>query len=342
MPRHTKRHIQLFIWFPIVTVIVGGAFVLWNLYGNNPYPDEPTEFGATFSTKYTKELGLDSQEVFWATLDELQIKKYRIPVYWDEIEEVEGELDLSEIQWMMDQAAAYDAKVTLAIGVRVPRWPECHPPEWVKNRTQEQQQEAEKKMMETVVNTFKDHPALERWQVENEPLFAVFGECASPDKLFLKELIDMVREKDPKHKVMITDSGELSTWTETAALGDILGVSMYRVTWNALWGYFYYPLPPRHYTVKANFVAELVDEVIISELQVEPWPPGTIITETPIEEQYRSMDKDRFLRNIDYARRTQISEVYLWGVEWWYWLKEKQENDSMWEVGKKVFRNQFE
>ena len=120
------------------------------------------------------------------------------------------------------------------------------------------------------------------------------------------------------------------------ALGDVLGVSMYRVTWNSFWGYFYYPLPPLHYQKKAELIASLVDEVIVTELQVEPWVPATVLT-TPLDEQYRSMDLKRMRNNIRFAEHTGFSEVYVWGVEWWYWLRERQGVEDFWNEGRTVF-----
>ncbi len=336
MPRHTKRHIKLFIGFPITVAIVGLGFWFWNQYGNNPYPSLPTKFGVTFSTKYSKELGLDWRAVYVATLDDLAVKHYRIPVYWDEVESVQGEYELDDIRWMLNEAEGRDAKVTLAIGNRVPRWPECHPPDWTTNLPPQQFEQAETKLVERLVDEFKGHPALKRWQVENEPLFDVFGECAPSNEDHLRSLVKRVQELDPAHPVMITDSGELSSWFTTAGIGDVLGISMYRVTWNSFWGYFYYPLPPSHYTAKARLIKPLVDEIIISELQVEPWPPGPI-TITPLEEQFRSMSPERVLSNVDYARRTGFREVLLWGVEWWYWLREIHGDSRLWEAGRTVF-----
>ena len=72
------------------------------------------------------------------------------------------------------------------------------------------------------------------------------------------------------------------------------------------------------------------------ELAAEPW--GAEQTwELSLEEQLKLMDVEEFERSIDYARRTGFSEAYLWGAEWWYWLKTKYNNESMWEEAKKLF-----
>ncbi len=339
MKRHTKRHIHRYIWFPVVVVCSAIAAVVWSVYASDLSPNTPTQFGATFSAKYSRELGLDWPQVYLAMLDDLEVRRLRIPVYWDEIESTQGTYDLSGVQWMLDEAAQRDAQVMLVVGQRVPRWPECHPPQWTAPLDSGAIHEAELKMIEHVVTTFREHPALTRWQVQNEPYFSVFGECAPPDEQFIQQSVQLVRSLDTRHPIVITDSGELSSWNRAAALGDVLGISMYRVTWNSFWGYFYYPLPPLHYQKKAELIASLVDEVIVSELQVEPWVPATVLT-TPLDEQYRSMDLKRMRNNIRFAEHTGFSEVYVWGVEWWYWLRERHGVEDFWNEGRAVFTDE--
>lgn len=336
MAYHKRAHVKKFIFIPFFAISFGLTLFFLNVYKQNPYPEQPTTFGATFSTLYAKELGLDWQDVYIQTLDELQIRHYRIPVYWNEIEQERGTYELDQVQWMLDEADKRGARVFLAIGRRVPRWPECHPPDWTRNMPEEEVQQHEKEMIVAVVERFKDHPAIDLWQVQNEAFFSSFGECPKPDQEFIVSTINIVKELDPAHPVMTTDSGELSTWSKTSGAADILGISMYRTTWNSFFGYFYYPLPPQHYSKKAELVAPFVEKVIVTELQVEPWVPSTILTSS-LEEQYRSMNIDRFHSNIDFARRTGFSEVYVWGVEWWYWLRQVHDAPEMWNAGKELF-----
>lgn len=336
MGRHSSKHIRRFMLFPISVIVVGLLVWFLKTFFVPFQTSNETEFGMTFSTKYATELGLDWQDVYLASLDELGIRLFRIPVYWDEIETTEGNIDLSNVEWMLEQAEERDAKVILAIGSRAPRWPECHPPTWTSNMPREEMEAAELRMIEYVVQEFKDSPALLRWQVHNEAFFSVFGECPSPNSDFIARSILRVREIDPYHRIMTTDSGELSTWFRTAAVADVLGVSMYRVTWNSFWGYFYYPIPPSFYIKKAKLVDGLVDKVIVSELQTEPWVPSTILT-TSLDEQFRSMNPVRLRANVDFARKVGFEETLLWGVEWWYWLRQVHSQPEMWNAGAEIF-----
>lgn len=332
--KHTKKQFGWFILFPIL--VISFAIVVWFITYSVRNPYVGTRFGATFSTKYSKELGIQWRDVYTAALDDLEVDLFRIPVYWDEIEKVEGELDLDDIRWIMDEAEKRDADIILAIGVRVPRWPECHPPKWTKNMPREDAEAAELHMMTQVVEEFKDHPALYRWQVHNEPFFAVFGECPPPNEAFIAESIDHVRTLDPNHRIMTTDSGELSTWRKASGVADVLGISMYRVTYNSLWGYFYYPINPGFYTARAELISPLIDEVIVSELQAEPWVPTTMLT-TSLKEQYRSMSPRQLKANVEFAGRVGLDETLLWGIEWWYWLRQVHSEPEMWDLGKQIF-----
>ena len=77
-------------------------------------------------------------------------------------------------------------------------------------------------------------------------------------------------------------------------------------------------------------------EVINVEFQAEPWGP-TLIYNLPVEEQKKSMDLERFKKNVEFAKKTGLKEFYFWGTEWWYWMKEKQNQPEIWNEAKKLF-----
>lgn len=290
-------------------------------------------YGVTFSTQYAKSLGLDWKQAFIATLDDLGVRKFRIPVYWDDVESRRGSQDWSDIDWMLQQASARGADVILAVGRKTPRWPECHVPAWADALDLKAQDQEVLRFLKSEIGHFKDSPAVKVWQVENEPLFR-FGKCPPPDREFLKTEISAVRGLDSR-PIMVTDSGELSTWIRTGTLGDILGISMYRLVWNKYIGELYWPVSPIYYTDRMNLVSPVVKKVIISELQAEPWfqkPPD----QTPIEAQFEQMDAARLRDNADFAASTGASEIYMWGVEWWYWLK-TQGHDELWQAARGLF-----
>lgn len=294
-------------------------------------------YGVTFSKPFAEYMGLDWKETYLALLDDLQVKKLRIPAYWTEIEPAEGDYRFEDIDWQMDMAAERGAEVVLVVGQKQPRWPECHIPDWVDELSEMQREEEIRETLETVMGRYKDHPALSAWQVENEP-FLPYGECPKITKNLLDKEISLVRALDPSRPVIITDSGELSTWYDAASRADILGTTLYRIVWNDRFGYVHYPISSLFYRFKAAFIMYFtgVEKIIIMELQAEPWGPS-LIPDMSLEEQFESMNAQQFRKNIEFVRDVEFSEAYLWGGEWWYWLKTVKGDDSLWEEARKIF-----
>ncbi len=122
----------------------------------------------TFSAKYARELGLDPKIVLEKTFSELKFKKVRLVVYWDDVEKIRDEHDFSDLDWQVKMAEKYNAEVIMAVGRRVPRWPECHIPVWAQNEGLEVQREEIKELIELAVRRYDASPAIKMWQVENE------------------------------------------------------------------------------------------------------------------------------------------------------------------------------
>ena len=55
---------------------------------------------------------------------------------------------------MLNLAQQNHAQVILAIGKRLPRWPECHEPGWASNLSAADEQNAQLSYMETVVQKY--------------------------------------------------------------------------------------------------------------------------------------------------------------------------------------------
>lgn len=283
-------------------------------------------FGASFTPDYAQYLGFDYKELYKTILNDWQFKYVRLPAVWDRMEKERGKLDFSELDWLMDEAAKSGAKVTLVVGQKTPRWPECHLPDWALNLSHEEYRQKLLGFIGAVAAKYKNHPALEIWQVENEP-FLPFGKCVPMSQKEYKEELGLVKNIDSAHPTMATDSGELSTWFRTARLADYFGMTMYRVVWNKFIGYLSYEkiFPAFFYRFKLWVNGVDVNKAFVSELQAEPWIPDRTLSSTPLPEQYKSMDLNRLRRSAAFAEKTGMSRAYLWGAEWWYWL-EKQGN----------------
>jgi len=317
----------------IFTMLFIGYFFI----GGPPQP-EKIDWGVNFSQKHAELLGLDWQENYSALLSDLGVERIKVLTQWDLLEPAPAQYDFNDLDWQIEEAEKQNAKVLLVMGIKTGRWPECHIPDWTKNLSKEEQQNRILKLIENIVLRYQNSKVIWAWQVENEPLFP-FGECPWTDKVFLKKEIQLVKSLDSKPRpVIISDSGEGSFWITAAQLGDIIATTMYKKVWfNQLNTYVYYPLPPTFYWRKAQLIDKIFNKkVIVGELQAEPWGPK-LLYESPIEEQEKSMNLEMFKSNIEFAKKTGLDEFYLWGAEWWYWMKTKQNKPEIWQEAQKLF-----
>jgi len=308
-------------------------------------PVEKIDFGITFSKIYTEELEMDWKETYLAILDDLNVKKIRLIAYWPEIEPTQGNFDWDDLDWQIEEAEKREAEIILAVGQRLPRWPECHIPEWAEGLLNKERQEELLIVISEVIERYKNNQAIKFWQVENEPFLRTFGECPKLDKKFLDREIALVKSLDPStgsgqgRQIILTESGEFSTWIGAARRTKILGTTLYRTIWaKHIKIYIRYPIPAIFYQRKTALIKKFfdVEKIIVIELQAEPWGPKPTF-ELSLKEQFKSMNLEEFRKIIDYTKRAGFSEAYLWGVEWWYWLKTVHNDSSMWEATKELF-----
>ncbi|MBI2022537.1 beta-galactosidase [Candidatus Daviesbacteria bacterium] len=316
-------------WFKALAIIllIIALFYLIGFISEilNP-PAKKINFGVTFSPPTAKYLRLDWKEVYLSLLDELNIKKLRVPTYWSRIEPKEGSFDFSEVDFMLDEAKKRSVEVILVVGIRQPRWPECHQPNWADKLPKKAMQDKTKEFIKKVIERYDNHPAVTTYQVENEPLFPVWAVlCDWPDEGFFRSEIKLARGLTDK-KIMTTASGEWDSWVTQMKLTDVLGISLYREVYNPFLGYFNYPFIPGHYSLKSNLVRKLFapnnQKTVITELQVEPWFGDHDPNALSFDKQIKLFPIAEFKENVEYAKKTSIDEIYLWGVEWWYFMKQ--------------------
>lgn len=331
-----RRNLLLLIT-GIIVFIVLLTLASWIIQKFTPIPRSHT-FGVSFSPKYARELGLDPKISYQAILKELEVKYLRLPTYWDQLESTQGELDFAETDYLMDEAQKHSSKVILSVGIKQPRWPECHQPDWAAKLSLKERKQRLLNFVRTVVERYKSHPALYIWQVENEPFFQFGVECDILDKSLLSTEVELVRSLDPDHFIMATDSGEAMKLPITSMrLSDIFGTTLYRTVYAPKVGYFDYPLLPGFYTLKSNLThifASNNQKTIISELQAEPWSTKPL-KETSIEEQLTQFPVQKLEANIEYAKLTGFDTIYLWGAEWWYYML-NQGHPEYWNQAKKL------
>ena len=327
----------LFMFIFIIAILIV-LVVYWARLSYHPY--KKIIYGVTFTKSFAKYLDLDWRAAYLAVLDDLQVKYVRLPVFWDEIEPEKNLYNFEDIDWQVAEAGERNAHLILVLGRRQPRWPECHDPAWVEGTDLKEVRVKILQNIEIIVKRYQKSKAVEIWQVENEPFLDFFGQCPKMSKKEVQEEINLVKSLD-KRKILITDSGELSTWYPGIKMGDAFGTTLYRTTYNKYIGYWhYFFVPPSFYRIKAYLWNKPQEAMYISELQAEPWfPDGP--KESSLIEQYKTMNAEQLVKNAEYANKTNFYRAYFWGVEWWYWLKTVNKDASVWQAASKYFKAQL-
>ncbi|HET7529245.1 MAG TPA: beta-galactosidase [Candidatus Saccharimonadales bacterium] len=332
----------LFVIIAVFVVLTGAAYGIGQWYIHK-HDKEPIVLGASFIPDYAESFGLNPKDTLTAMLkpvsqDGLGLKQVRLVSYWSDVEPTPGHYDFSKLDWQFALANKYGARVSLSIGLRQPRWPECHEPGWVTidpNNRQSWEPQLYK-FMEAVINHYKNNPALHDYELENEFFMKVFGECKDFDRNRLVSEYNLVKGMDTAHQVIISRSDNWIGIPVGKPTPDVFAISVYKRVWDTTFThrYFEYPLPPWFYSALAGS-EELVSgkDMIIHELQAEPWTPkGQAITDTSLQEQYKSMNPQRMKDRIAYGEATGMRTIDLWGAEWWYWLKVKEHQPAIWNT----------
>ncbi len=331
-----------FIILAIVVIVTSALYGIAEWYIHK-HDSQPLVLGASFIPDYAKSFGLDPKQTLTAMLQPdsqggLGLKQVRLVSYWSDIEPSPNHYDFSMLDWEFAQANKYGARVSLSIGLRQPRWPECHPPTWldVQGNNENSWEPQLFQFMKTVVNRYKANPALHDYELENEFFMKVFGTCTDFSRQRLIDELHLVKAIDPSHPVIISRSDNWVGIPIGQPTPDEFAISVYKRVWDATFThrYFEYPLPPWFYAALAGS-EELVSgkDMIIHELQAEPWTPGgKLITQISVNEMYKSMNPKRLAARIKYGEDTGMRTIDLWGAEWWYYMKVKQHDPAVWDT----------
>lgn len=309
----------------------------WYIHKHN---SEPLQIGTTFIPDYAEYLGLDPKATLSSILNDLEVKNIRLVGYWSTIEQTPGKYDFSSLDWQFKMAQDAGAKVSLAIGLRQPRWPECHLPTWAETEPKSVWQPQLYSFMSAVIARYKDNPSLDSYQLENEFFMKIFGTCTDFDRSRLTEEYNLVKKLDPDHTVIIARSDNWVGVPVRQPTPDRFGISVYKRVWDYHFTkrYVEYPFPPWYYAFLGG-LEEMISgkDMVIHEMQAEPWlPPGMTINKDTLAEQAKTMDAKRLKDRIKYAQDTGVRSIDLWGAEWWYWMKATQNDPSEWNVVKQA------
>lgn len=312
-----SKHIYILLGLILLALV----FLFLNYQADKTASNKAVAFGVSYSPRYAKDLGLDPKQTYSSILDDLNVKYIRLSAYWDEIEPKENQFEFSDLDWYVSEANKRQAQVILAIGYKLPRWPECRAPRWLDQRNLSWLRERQLLLIDQIITHFNQSPNISAWQLENEPFFN-FGVCPPVDSHFFQDEVKFVKAKTQK-PIIVTDTGELSFWIEAMQRGDIFGTTLYRVVEAPIIGEFHYPVRPYLYRIRSDLSRSIFARnnqgTIISELQAEGWAAKPLKT-IDVETQIKTFSLSQFMENVGFARKTGFSEAYLWGVEWWYYL----------------------
>lgn len=322
----------------ILMLWVGGMYAVARWYIAD-HSQEQTTLGTTFVPTYAQYFGLDPQDTFHALIYDLGMRQIRVVSYWNEIEPSPGHYDFSQLDWQFQMAEDSNTKLSLAIGLRQPRWPECHMPGWAATEPTDVWSGQLKTFMGKVIERYKTSPALQSYQLENEYFLKAFGECTNFSRDRLVDEFNYVKQQDPRHPVIISRSNNALGLPVGKPTPDQFGVSVYKRVWDKTitHRYYEYPFPAWFYATLAGGGQILTGkDMIIHELQTEPWlAPGYEMNDPEsVPEQNKTMDAERLHDRIEYGKATGMKTVDLWGAEWWYWRKTVVHDDSLWNVVK--------
>jgi hypothetical protein len=314
----------------------------------------PPHLGTTFSQLQCRYLGLDYRKAF-GHICSLGFNHIRLCSYWNEIESVENQFDFTTLDWLLDESHRQGVDVVLTVGMKAPRWPEFHFPDWLNDRydtsgnpepidRNEAIADRALHFIQTLMNHTRHAPTLKYWQVENEPftrLDITAGRYLSYE--FVRREVELTRSLAlPNQKLLMTNSISLPTaqlaaddeaFEESLALADAVGLNVYT---KVPVGNSFYLEPSQPYWNKLEAWQKALvangKEDWIAEAQAEPWEPNELVPITKVD--YPSSTPKRVeyivaaLENLGYSR------IMLWGSEYWYWNRINGRNLWWWTAQK--------
>lgn len=335
----SRLHRASYLLIATLLVCLGMMYAIgnWYIWAER---NKPLTLGASFVPSYAISLGLDPHQTLLAMLDDLRIRHLRLVSHWSDLEPEPGVYNFSELDWEFQEADAHQAKVTLAIGLRQPRWPECHMPSWAMNEPESVWQPQLKQFISIVVDRYKNNTALESYQLENEYFLRIFGTCTNYSRQRLIDEAALVHHLDSHHTLIISRSENDIGWPIGKPTPDEFGISVYQRVWTPVIGrYIQYPYPAWYYAFLAGIEKIWSGrDMVIHELQAEPWPPrGEPLSGTSLTEQNKSFNATRLKQTIAFSKATGMKTIDLWGAEYWYYRKVKLHDSSVWDTAKQEY-----
>lgn len=313
------------------------------------------EFGINFSCKRAQFFGEDCATLFRQALIEFNVRHVRLSAYWSDIESEPGVYDFHAIDELLAIAQEQDASVTVTIGMKAQRFPEFWFPTWLRlaaalpaNVFPEDSAPIVQALfpyLTAAASHIGGSETVEAIQVENEPFVHYQGHANGwrIRRSFLAREIATVRAADPgHHPIVVSHASWLrrdGTWRWILENADVLAQSVYTKRQRGPWPWLYIfpyrigPLTP-DLPGQAEAARKAGKSLWIAELQAEPYEQPTVDVRRIPTSAAASFSPRWFRDNVTLARRSGASRVYLWGVEWWAYLRDARGDPALWDEAK--------
>lgn len=284
--------------------------------------------GTTFSQLQCEYLGVDYRACFEQLICDPEYQVIRLCGYWNRIELEPGVYQFDELIELLDGCRAHGKRVVLTVGMKAPRWPEFHIPEFYAELGFESQEFRE------ALFAFLDHVCrvatgyrnlLSCIQVENEPFHAydVNGQRTIPPQLVFEE-VRLIREQLPGITIAVTcglsmtkpfEAQDIRALWYATQVADYIGFNVYvhigvaAGRYLVARGWLYYQL--RFYVFALRMIGK---RCFVAEAQDEPWEHGSHVHLDSVE--YRSWSEAQSLRLWRSLSRIPFLFVLRWGYEW--------------------------
>jgi len=299
---------------------------------------DPERYGVSFSVKQCRRFESDPEKTLAWLLDEAGFRRVRLMSYWNEHEKEKGVYDFTTLDKQLDLVEKAGGVVTMCLGVRQPRWPEFHWPDWAWEAPKPERDEALLKYVEVVVERYKDRKSIVSWQLENEALLTGFGERIEIDRARLRKEYALVKKLDTSPRPVIMSTSAAWGIPIIGPIPNMSAFSYYLIRWKDTKYTTTYHAAFIH-RIRA-FLIRLLWRIpsFIHELQMEPWGPKDIWEMTP-EQQDQSMGPAQIHKNFGAGRKTNLYPLDLWGGEWWYWRLTTLKDPTTWDAVRQELAN---
>jgi hypothetical protein len=356
----------LLLFFVILVVYIVFAFL-------NPFPKKNTvygfkpKYGVSYSFEQAGWLGLDPREAYVRLLDTTHFDWVRLPFFWDGMTDENGELRVEDLEFAIIEAKKRDVKVVIAMGAKVPYYPEYHLPQNINSQLKfgdtigvthaiaDDLLEIDRKLVEKLAA----YDNISHWQVENEPLLANVNNWKITPELVGRE-VEIVRSADPKKRpIILSHVGPAvfdRKWKKLEPFlkeGDILGVNAYFKTQGInlfSFGLFgkvlavgwprglvwpvqsWYGFSPNYASLKNEFAKKGIG-LWIMEMQAEPY----IRTFEDARKSKYFYKPEDITKADEYLKSVRMENVGLWGAP--FWLYREKIGDKSWLNSVKILAN---